>query len=207
VSWPPPVTARAFPHERQWIDFKRRLYPGGGQPAAQARDKVSQELTRDLASMAEAGGFLVYGVKEDKAGHSFTPDEMNLPVGLHETVDAVARDRITPPLNVIPTLVPNPVTKTTGFLVVEIPESPDSPHMADYTYWGKSASLGWPTGCRPCSTAKASSSRSTGSSATQPLRPSPRQAAYPKSHTVGCRLPNICGHPVGFYGRLACRPA
>jgi hypothetical protein len=79
-----------------------------------------------MASMAEVGGFLVYGVKENKVKHTFTIDEMDLPVGLHETVDSVARDRFTPPLSVVPSLLPNPATKTTGFLVVEIPESPDS---------------------------------------------------------------------------------
>lgn len=103
-----------------------------------ARGRVSQELARDMASMAELGGFLVYGVKEDKVRHLFTPDEMMLPVGLHEAVDAVARSRITPQLAVVPTLVPNPETKTTGFLVIEILESADSPHMVDYTYWGRS---------------------------------------------------------------------
>jgi hypothetical protein len=58
--------------------------------------------------MAVLGGYLVYGVKEDKARHLFEVDDMQLPVGLHETVDAVARDRITPPLSVVPTLAPNP---------------------------------------------------------------------------------------------------
>lgn len=131
------IEGGAYPHERSWIDFKRRLYPENGDAAA--RDKVSQELARDMASMAERGGYLVYGVKEDKARHTFTVDEMPLPVGLHETVDAVARDRITPPLTVVPTLVPNPGTgNTEGFLVVEIPESADSPHMTDFTYWGRS---------------------------------------------------------------------
>jgi hypothetical protein len=99
-----------------------------------------------MASMAEAGGFLVYGVKEDKGRHTFTPDEMDLPAGLHETVDAIARNRITPALNGIPTIVPNPVTRTMGFLVVEIPESPDSPHMADFTYWAGRKPAG--SGCR-----------------------------------------------------------
>ena len=131
------IEGGVYPHERSWIDFKRRLYPENGDAAA--RDKVSQELARDMASMAERGGFLIYGVKEDKARHTFTVDEMPLPVGLHETVDAVARDRITPPLTVVPTLVPDPGTgNTAGFLVVEIPESPDSPHMTDFTYWGRS---------------------------------------------------------------------
>ena len=126
-----------YPRERTWIDFKRRLYPETGDAAV--REKVSQELARDMASMTECGGFLIYGVKEEKAKHTFVVDEMPLPVGLHETVDAVARDRITPPLTVIPTLLPNPGTgNITGFLVVEIPESPDSPHMTDFTYWGRS---------------------------------------------------------------------
>jgi hypothetical protein len=133
------IQAGVYPRERTWIDFKRRLYPEGDDAAdGAAREKVSQELARDMASMAELGGFLVYGVKEDKAKHTFSVDEMSLPVGLHETVDAVARDRITPTLTVVPTLVPNPENGTTGFLVVEIPESPDSPHMTDFTYWGRS---------------------------------------------------------------------
>jgi len=133
------IQAGVYPRERTWIDFKRRLYPEGDDAAdGAAREKVSQELARDMASMAELGGFLVYGVREDKAKHTFTVDEMSLPVGLHETVDAIARDRITPPLTVVPTLVPNPENGTIGFLVVEIPESPDSPHMTDFTYWGRS---------------------------------------------------------------------
>jgi hypothetical protein len=133
------ITGGVFPRERQWIDFKRRLYPeAGAPPGGAAREKVSEELARDMASMAEAGGFLVFGVKEDKAQHTFEVDEMDLPVGLHETVDAVARNRITPPLTVSPVLVPNPAVRTKGFLVVEIPESPESPHMTDYTYWGRS---------------------------------------------------------------------
>jgi hypothetical protein len=128
-----------FPRERNWIDFKRRLYPEGDDTASgSARERVSQELARDMASMAELGGYLVYGVREDKVNHAFIVDEMPLPVGLHETVDAIARDRITPPLTVVPSLVPNPTNRASGLLVVEIPESPDSPHMADFTYWGRS---------------------------------------------------------------------
>lgn len=80
------IHAGVYPWERSWIDFKRRLYPEGDDAAdGVAREKVSQELARDMASMAELGGFLVYGVKEDKAKHTFTVDEMSLTVGLHET--------------------------------------------------------------------------------------------------------------------------
>jgi hypothetical protein len=132
------LQAGVFPRERSWIDFKRRLYPESAAGDGAARERVSLELAKDLASMAVLGGYLVYGVKEDKAKHLFEVDDMQLPVGLHETVDAVARDKITPPLNVVPTLVPSPETTSTGFLVVEVPQSPDAPHMADSIYWGRS---------------------------------------------------------------------
>src|SRR6266568_1455287 len=36
------------------------------------------------------------------------------------------------------TPVPNPADRTRGFLVIEVPASPDSPHMVDGTYWGRS---------------------------------------------------------------------
>jgi hypothetical protein len=131
------ITAGAYPWERAWIDFKRRLYPDN--PADQAgRARASLELAKDMASMAIHGGFLVYGVSEDKAKHLFRVDPMKLPVGLHETVDEVARSRITPQLLVSPTPVSDPGDTTQGFLVVEIPPSPDAPHMVEGTYWGRS---------------------------------------------------------------------
>ena len=71
------IDGGVYPHERNWIDFKRRLYPEKGNAAA--RDKVSTELARDMDSMAEVGGFLIYGVKENKINHTFTVDEMPLP--------------------------------------------------------------------------------------------------------------------------------
>jgi hypothetical protein len=80
----------------------------------------------------------VYGVDEDKSKHRFTVDPMPLPVGLHETVDAVARSRITPILSVAPFLVPDPADTKRGFLVIEVPPSPDAPHMVEGTYWGRS---------------------------------------------------------------------
>ena len=133
------IAAGAFPHERTWIEFKRRLFPEGAEAADGAvRAKVSEELAKDMASLAVLGGFMVYGVKEDKAKHLFTADEMHLTVGLHETVETIARNRITPPLTIVPTLVKNPDDTTRGFLVIEVPASPDSPHMVDGIYWGRS---------------------------------------------------------------------
>ena len=131
------IDAGAYPSERSWIDFKRRLYPDD-LADKEGRAKVSLELAKDLASMAVLGGYLVYGVAEDKSKHLFTVDPMNLPTGLHETVDAVARARITPPLVVTPHLVPDSTDTTRGFMVIEVPASPDAPHMVDGVYWGRS---------------------------------------------------------------------
>jgi len=131
------IDAGAYPSERTWIDFKRRLYPEN--PAdREGRAKVSLELAKDLASMAVFGGYLVYGVAEDKTNHLFTVDPMSLPVGIHETIDTIARDRITPSLFVTPHLVSDPADSTRGFLVVEIPPSPEAPHMVESVYWGRS---------------------------------------------------------------------
>jgi|GEM_PF-2626269 len=133
------IAAGVYPHERTWIDFKRRLFPEGADAAdGRARARVIEELAKDMASLAVLGGFLVYGVKEDKVQHLFTVDEMSLAVGLHETVEAIAHKRITPPLAVVPTPVPNPANPAKGFLVIEVPASPDSPHMEDGSYWGRS---------------------------------------------------------------------
>lgn len=102
------IDAGAFPQERAWIDFKRRLYPDDRADRA-GRARASLELAKDMASMAVHGGYLVYGVAEDKLKHLFTADPMDLPAGLHETVDAVARDRVDPALSVIPNLLKDPV--------------------------------------------------------------------------------------------------
>lgn len=63
------IRAGVFPHERHWIDFKRRLYPeepAAGQPSQATRDKVNAELARDMASMAERGGFFIYGLRRTR---------------------------------------------------------------------------------------------------------------------------------------------
>lgn len=133
------IGAGVYPRERSWIDFKRRLFPDGADATdGSARVRASEELAKDMASLAVVGGYLVYGVKEDKVRHHFTVDEMHLPVGLHETVEAIALSRITPSLAVVPTLVPKPDDPTSGLLVIEVPASPDSPHMVDGSYWGRS---------------------------------------------------------------------
>lgn len=137
------VNNGVFPAERHWIDFKRELYqtppsPGGPQYKTKSKAAVHEELARDLASLGPQGGFLVFGVDEDKTQHSFTVADMPLPDHLNQTIDQVARARITPPLTVVPTLITNPNTPGGGILVVEVPESADAPHMVEGVYYGRS---------------------------------------------------------------------
>lgn len=54
-------------------------------------------LARDLASLAVRGGYLIFGVEEDKASHKFTVVDTPLPAHLDQAVDQVARDFIDPP--------------------------------------------------------------------------------------------------------------
>lgn len=135
------IANKVFPHERSWLDFKEMLYPPappvGGKPQ-KTKDEVHEELARDLASMAVRGGTLIYGVHEDKQNHSFTVAEMDLPAHLDQTIDQVGRARVTPPLYVTPTLVPNPADPSRGLLVVEVPVSPTTPHMVGGVYYGRS---------------------------------------------------------------------
>ena len=131
-----------FPAERHWLDFKRELYPRpapGGTPAkAKPKSEVHKELARDLASLAVHGGYLIFGVEEDKVAHAFTVVDMPLPAHLDQTVDQVARDFTTPPLLVTPTLLPNPANLGQGMMVTEVAESPDAPHMVGGIYYGRS---------------------------------------------------------------------
>jgi len=133
-----------FPAERHWIDFKRELYPtpaAAGDPPRKTKSKaeVHEELARDLASLGPQGGFLIFGVEEDKDHHTFTVVDMPLPAQLDQTIDQVARDRIRPLLTVVPTVISNPANPGHGLLVVEVPESPDPPHMVNGTYYGRTA--------------------------------------------------------------------
>ena len=131
-----------FPAERHWLDFKRELYPRpapAGTPAKpKPKSEVHQELARDLASLAVRGGYLVFGVEEDKVRHTFSVVDMPLPAQLDQTVDQVARGFITPPLLVTPTLLTNPAGPGQGMMVIEVPESPDAPHMVGGIYYGRS---------------------------------------------------------------------
>jgi hypothetical protein len=135
-----------FPDERYWIDFKRQLFPtpkdASGKNSQGERQKAFAELARDVASMATRGGFLVFGVDEDKSTTppTFTPHPMPLPPGIKDDIDRAVRDRITPPVYIEVTALEDPQVPGSGFLVVEVPDSDLAPHMVDGGYFGRSDS-------------------------------------------------------------------
>ena len=130
-----------YPHERTWLDFKRRLYPENGdstgprqgEPGTRAGHGEHGRIRRipHLRREGRQGQTHLVGGPDAASGRPARDRRRRRPRPDHAAA--------LPAATVVPTLVPNPETgNTTGFLVVEIPESPDSPHMTDFTYSGRS---------------------------------------------------------------------
>ncbi len=112
--------------ERHWLDVKRELGAG---------DSAKKELARDLASFANDGGALLYGVEEPTSGQFVvSPTALD---GLSERIDQVARTRSDPPLYVLCHPLASPDAPGRGVLLVEIPPSPAAPHMVGGRYYGR----------------------------------------------------------------------
>lgn len=111
--------------ERNAIDLKREL----GTSA-----KANVELARDLASLAAQGGLLIVGVDEGPPA-SLTPTPLS---GLKEKIANVARDGVRPSLRIDVREIPGRSSRTDGYVVTIVPASPDRPHEADGSYWGRS---------------------------------------------------------------------
>ena len=131
-----------YPAERHYLDNKKMLYsssdPNEMDFKVKSKEKVHDELARNMASFGLRGGHLIYGVREDKEQHRFYPVEMDLPAHLDLAVVDIARTRIRPALDVIPHVLSRPDNGSRGFLVIEIPESATAPHMVTGTYYGRS---------------------------------------------------------------------
>ncbi|MDP8930742.1 MAG: ATP-binding protein [Actinomycetota bacterium] len=82
------------------------------------------KLARSLAALAVDGGVLIIGV--DEKGPALHPVPLHQ---LKEHVDQVARNNIDEPLRVRTHEIHEPSTPGDGFLVVEVPESPQAPHQ------------------------------------------------------------------------------
>ena len=98
-------------------------------------NSTRRETAKDMASFAVNGGALLIGVAENKELRTFAP----APVNLHdiiERIEQIAANRIDPPLVVHPREIPTEDSDN-GYVWVEIPASPDAPHMVDGKYYGR----------------------------------------------------------------------
>lgn len=133
MNWPPlteadvlAALARGDIVESSQLDVKLQIGNSDGERRGTAKD---------LASFAIDGGALLIGVREDKANRKFFPG----PFALHdvvERVELIAATLVEPSLPVYPREIPSD-REGFGYLWVDIPESPDAPHMVDGRYYGR----------------------------------------------------------------------
>jgi len=98
-------------------------------------DSQRRGIAKDLASFAVDGGALLIGVLEHKDTKTFEA----VPIDLHdviEQIEQIATNRVDPPLVVRPREIPSSEDGR-GYVWVDIPASPDAPHMVDGRYYGR----------------------------------------------------------------------
>jgi len=111
--------------ETERLDLKREL-PGG--------DRGSEAIAVDLASLALTGGTVLVGVTEG-------PPVALTPIGLRgqrERVAQIARSSIDPPLPIVVREIVSDADPATGYLVIEVPPSPEAPHAVAGRFRGRS---------------------------------------------------------------------
>jgi hypothetical protein len=113
--------------ESHHLEAKRMVAPGKG---------ANLELARDLASLAVGGGVLLLGVDEDKQTGTFSLAPQPLR-DLSERVEQVSQTRIAPRLTVRFQEIRSATDAEVGYLIVDVPPSPDAPHMVEGRYYGR----------------------------------------------------------------------
>lgn len=98
-------------------------------------DRARKETAKDLASFAVDGGALLIGVREDKDNQVFVPAPIDLRAAV-ERIEQIAANRVDPPLVVHPREIASK-EEGVGYLWVDIPASPDAPHMVEGRYYGR----------------------------------------------------------------------
>lgn len=114
--------------ERHWVDFK-----GGWSPGPDG----ATELARDLASFANDGGCLVYGISERKVQATIAPVDL---IGKQNHVDQVTDARCDPPLVVESYEIRVDDDPSKGLLIIHVPPSAQAPHQVDGRYYGRNDS-------------------------------------------------------------------
>lgn len=133
MNWPPlteadvlAALARGDVVESSQLDVKLLVGSSDGERRGTAKD---------LASFAIDGGALLIGVREDKANRKFTAEPISLN-DVVERIELIAATLVEPSLPVHPREIPSE-NDGFGYVWVDIPESPDAPHMVDNRYYGR----------------------------------------------------------------------
>jgi hypothetical protein len=109
---------------------------------AKAADAIdsTKEMAKDIAAMSTDGGVILYGVGEDDNGNPTILDPIDLN-GVKERIGNVVQTCIQPPprVNIKSFLLADNPNR--GFVPVEVPPSPEAPHMVtkngDNRYYGR----------------------------------------------------------------------
>ena len=105
-------------------------------------DRRPKEIAKDIAAMANDGGWILYGVAEDENGRLSQLHPFPLK-GEKERISSIAASAVSEPLRVTVSEIPSESSEGTGYLLVEIPASPRAPHMVTVKnacrYYGRSA--------------------------------------------------------------------
>ncbi len=99
-----------------------------------------KEVAKDVSSFANSeGGVVIYGIVEDKDHYPQRIewiDKRNVKGDPKETLENVITSLIHPKIsNVIIKGVPSEKDRSKIVLIVDVPESPLAPHMADFSYY------------------------------------------------------------------------
>lgn len=115
--------------EHSRLDFKREL-PAKGK---------SGDIAVDIAAMANDGGLIVYGVGEASDGRPATRHPIADLRRVRERIDQIVQHSIAGRLRILITPLPLEPGGDEGYLVVQIPPSPDAPHqvLRDRRFYGR----------------------------------------------------------------------
>ncbi|MCH8086691.1 MAG: ATP-binding protein, partial [Chloroflexi bacterium] len=117
------------------LDYKEQL---------SKKNKTNKEIAKDIASFASAeGGTLIYGIKSrDRLPVEILWLEGN---GIEERIQNVITTLIQPNINDVEILsVRNPENELQSIYVVQVPKSPDAPHMVQSIYYKRRGSTSMP---------------------------------------------------------------
>jgi len=104
----------------------------------------NREIAKDVCALANSeGGIVLYGVESrDRLPTGFSWVEGD---NIEERIQGVVASSIHPKLEGVQVFrCPNPTNDKQAIFVVEVPKSPQAPHMCDYRYYKRRGSISLP---------------------------------------------------------------